>query len=38
DFPLIKPARYFKELEKTGLPQDEIDAICGQNAARLLKL
>ena len=38
DFPLIKPARYFKELEKTGLPQDEIDAICGRNATRLLKL
>ena len=38
DFPLIKPARYFKELEKTGLPQDEIDSICGRNAARLLKL
>ena len=38
DFPLITPARYFKELEKTGLSQDEIDSICGWNAARLLKL
>ena len=38
DFPLLKPARYFKELEKTGLPQDEVDSICGRNAARLLKL
>jgi predicted TIM-barrel fold metal-dependent hydrolase len=38
DFPLIKPARYFKELEKTGLSQDEIESICGRNAARLLKL
>jgi uncharacterized protein len=38
DFPLLKPARYFKELEKTGLSPDEIDSICGGNAARLLKL
>jgi predicted TIM-barrel fold metal-dependent hydrolase len=38
DFPLLKPARYFKELQKTGLSQDEIDFICGRNAARLLKL
>ena len=38
DFPLLKPARYFKELEKAGLPQDEIDSILGRNAARLLKL
>jgi predicted TIM-barrel fold metal-dependent hydrolase len=38
DFPLLKPARYFKELQKTGLSQDEIDSICGRNAARLLKL
>jgi predicted TIM-barrel fold metal-dependent hydrolase len=36
DFPLLKPARYFKELERTGLSQDEIDSICGRNAARLL--
>jgi uncharacterized protein len=38
DFPLIKPERYFKELEKTGISQDEIHAICGGNAAKLLKL
>jgi len=38
DFPLLTPARYFKELEKTGLSQDEIESICGRNAARLLKL
>ena len=37
DFPLIKPARYFKELESTGLPKDDIDKICGLNAERLLK-
>ena len=38
DFPLLKPARYFKELEKTGLSKDQIESICGRNAARLLKL
>jgi hypothetical protein len=38
DFPLLKPARYFKELEKSGLSQEEIDSICGQNAVRVLKL
>lgn len=38
DFPLLKPARYFKELEKTGLQKDQIESICGRNAARLLKL
>ena len=38
DFPLLKPIRYFKELEKTGLSKDQIESICGRNAARLLKL
>ncbi len=38
DFPLIKPARYFKELENSGLSQDEIAKICGLNAKRLLRL
>ncbi len=38
DFPLIKPARYFKELEMAGLAKDEIESICGGNAERLLKL
>lgn len=38
DFPLLKPTRYFKELEKTGLSKDQIKSICGRNAARLLKL
>ena len=38
DFPLLKPARYFKELEKTGLSREDIEKICGNNAARLLKL
>ncbi len=38
DFPLLKPARYFKELEKSGISQSEIDDICGNNGGRLLKL
>ena len=38
DFPLLKPARYFKELEKSGLSKDHIESICGRNASRLLKL
>ena len=38
DFPLLKPAKYFKELEKAGLSEDHIESICGRNAARLLKL
>jgi predicted TIM-barrel fold metal-dependent hydrolase len=35
DFPLLKPARYFKELEKSGLSADEIRAVCGGNAGKL---
>lgn len=38
DFPLLRPARYFKELESAGLSKSEIDAISGINAANLLKL
>jgi len=38
DFPLLTPARYFKELENAGLTQAQIDAISGLNAAKLLKL
>jgi predicted TIM-barrel fold metal-dependent hydrolase len=38
DFPLLKPARYFKELENAGLAKTQIDAISGLNAATLLKL
>jgi predicted TIM-barrel fold metal-dependent hydrolase len=37
DYPLIKPARYFKELRNAGLAEDEFAAICGGNAAKLLK-
>ncbi len=35
DFPLLKPARYFKELEKSGLSADEINAVCGGNAEKI---
>ncbi len=38
DFPLLTPARYFKELENAGLTQTQMDAISGLNAAKLLKL
>ncbi len=38
DFPLIKPARYFKEMETAGLSDDEKKKICGLNAAHLLKV
>lgn len=38
DFPLLRPARYFKELEKAGLSNDSIKNIFGINAARLLRL
>ncbi|MBU4067242.1 MAG: amidohydrolase family protein [Proteobacteria bacterium] len=38
DFPLLKPAQYFKELEEAGLSKDEIESICGNNAVSLLKL
>ncbi len=38
DFPLIKPVRYFKEMKKAGLSKFEMDSICGNNAANLLKI
>ncbi len=38
DFPLLKPARYFKEFENAGLTRAQIDAVSGLNAAKLLKL
>jgi len=38
DYPLLKPARYFKEMREGGLTQEEMDAVCGKNAAALLKL
>lgn len=38
DFPLIKPARYVEELSKSGLPNKDVEYICGTNAARLLNI
>ncbi len=37
DYPLIKPGRYFNEMDNAGLSRDEIEKICGANAAGLLK-
>jgi predicted TIM-barrel fold metal-dependent hydrolase len=36
DYPLIKPSRYFKEMDAAGLSGKARSAICGDNAARLL--
>jgi predicted TIM-barrel fold metal-dependent hydrolase len=36
DFPLLKPQRYFKEMEQAGLTTAQREAVCGGNAARLL--
>ncbi len=36
DFPLLKPQRYFKEMEAAGLTTDQIDQIMGLNARNLL--
>ena len=38
DFPLIKPDRYYKEMELAGLTEDERNQICGGNAVNLYKL
>lgn len=38
DFPLIKPSRYFRELEGAGLSKQEIRDICGMNAKKLFRL
>ncbi|MDI6688275.1 MAG: amidohydrolase family protein [Desulfobacterales bacterium] len=38
DFPLLTPARYFKEFDQAGLTKNEIDSLCWKNAARLLNL
>jgi predicted TIM-barrel fold metal-dependent hydrolase len=35
DYPLIKPARYLKELSTTNLSQKDIELICGGNALNL---
>ena len=36
DFPLLKPERYFKEMDKAGLSAMQKKAICGANAAKVL--
>ncbi len=38
DYPLLKPARYYKELEKAGISKEDSDKILGGNAAVLLKI
>jgi predicted TIM-barrel fold metal-dependent hydrolase len=35
DYPLLRPARYFKELQASGLSTQDIGRICGQNACRI---
>jgi predicted TIM-barrel fold metal-dependent hydrolase len=37
DFPLLSPARYFDEMQAAGLAADEMQRICGLNAAALFK-
>ena len=36
DFPLLKPERYFKEMDTAGLSAMQKKAICGANAAKVL--
>ncbi|MFO7964421.1 MAG: amidohydrolase family protein [Desulfobacterales bacterium] len=36
DYPLLKPIRYFNEMRDAGLTEQEISAVCGDNAAALL--
>lgn len=38
DFPLIRPARYFREIKASGLPETDFQQICGENCRRLLNL
>ncbi|MBC2717566.1 MAG: amidohydrolase [Desulfobacteraceae bacterium] len=38
DYPLIKPARYYKEMETAGLSDDEKKLICGVNASHLFNV
>ncbi len=38
DYPLLEPKRYFKEMSEAGLSEQEIAAICGENAKNLLGL
>jgi predicted TIM-barrel fold metal-dependent hydrolase len=36
DFPLIRPSRYFREFEAAGLTREEMNAVCGENARKLI--
>lgn len=38
DFPLLKPRRYFKEMDMAALSPDQKSAVMGANAAKLLHL
>ncbi len=38
DFPLLKPRRYFREMEQAGLTTEQKEGICGINAAHLFGL
>jgi predicted TIM-barrel fold metal-dependent hydrolase len=38
DYPLIRPQRYFKDMESSGLDAASLRDICGENAHRLLGL
>ena len=38
DFPLLKPERYRQEMVAAGLSPADIQMVCGQSAARLLRL
>jgi len=38
DYPLLSPSRYFKEMEKAELSENEIDQVSGDNAVLLLHL
>jgi predicted TIM-barrel fold metal-dependent hydrolase len=38
DYPLLKPQRYRREMAEAGLDREDVNRICGLNAARLLKI
>ena len=38
DFPLLPPVRYFDEMKAAGLSADEMQLICGGNAAKLFNI
>lgn len=37
DYPLLPPERYLKEMEHGGISEDEVRAICGENARKVLE-